>query len=113
MNIDSILAEIVSGKITLREALAQMSGPTPESKVQIVIAPRGWVFVGYCRKDADELVIERANVIRVWGTSKGIGELKDGPTSKTVLDPAGVMRIPLSAVLAKIDCEESKWNTRI
>jgi hypothetical protein len=113
MNIDSILAEIVSGNITLRDALEKMRGPTPESKVQIVIAPRGWVFVGYCRKDDSDLIIERANVIRVWGTKKGIGELVSGPTDKTVLDPCATTRIPLTAVLARIDCEESKWNTRI
>jgi hypothetical protein len=113
MNIDSILSQIVSGTITLRDALEQMSGPAPESKVQIVIAPRGWVFVGYCSKDDSDLIIERSNVIRIWGTTKGIGELKDGPTDKTVLDPCGTTRVPLTAVLARIDCEESKWNTRI
>lgn len=79
------------------------------SKVQIIIAPRGWIFVGYTHRDGDYVVISRSNCIRVWGTEKGLGELINGPTPKTKLDPYGVTRIPFAAVIAEIDCKESKW----
>ena len=106
--IDELIAKIVSGEITIRAALEQCL-PRTEAKVQIVIAPRGWIFVGYTEIVDQDLVISRASVIRIWGTTSGIGELVSGPTPKTKLDPAGVVRVPLSAVLARIDCEVSKW----
>lgn len=110
---ESIISKVVSGELSLKAALESVSVPKPESKVQIVIAPRGWVFVGYVHETDKHLVIERANVIRVWGTTKGIGELINGPLKDTKLDPCGVTRIPLGAVLAQIDAEESKWQSKI
>lgn len=108
--IDELIARIVSGDITIRAALEQCLPRTlVEAKVQIVIAPRGWVFVGYTEIVDQDLVISRARVIRIWGTTAGIGELTSGPTNKTKLDPAGVVRVPISAVLVRIDCEVSKW----
>ena len=111
--IDSLIQEVVAGTRSLRSALEQMAGPKPESKVQIVVAPRGWVFIGFCHKDEFDLVISRAHVIRRWGTKKGLGELVNGPKSETILDPAGIVRVPLCALLARIDCEEAAWNTKI
>ncbi len=52
-------------------------------------------------------------MIRIWGTEKGLGELISGPTSKTKLDPCGTTRIPLDAIVALIDCEESKWEKKL
>jgi hypothetical protein len=111
--IDSLIQEVVAGSRSLRSALEQMAGPRPESVVQIVIAPRGWVFVGYCHKDESDLVISRAHVIRKWGTKKGLGELVSGPKQETILDSAGIVRVPLCAVIARIICEEAAWNTKI
>lgn len=114
--IDSLIQEIVAGNKSIRQALeeaAASNSPHPESRVQIVVAPRGWVFVGFCHKDESDLVISRANVIRRWGTKKGLGELVSGPARETILDPAGTVRVPLSAVLARLDCEEAPWSTKI
>lgn len=100
----------------LREAYIfgqESSEPKIGSKVQIIIAPRGWVFIGYTHRDGEYLVIEKANVIRVWGTTKGLGELINGPTEDTKLDPCGVTKIPFAAIIAEISCEESKWETKI
>ena len=109
---EEIIAKVVSGELTLKAAFEAVS-PKTESKVQIVIAPRGWVFVGYTHETDKHVVIERSNVIRIWGTTKGIGELINGPLKDTKLDACGLTRIPLGAVLALIDVEELKWQSKI
>ena len=78
--------------------------------VRIVILQRGWVTVGRFSKDGQDCMLENASVIRIWGTSKGIGELITGPISgKTVLDPCGTVRFNELAIVATLDCEVSKW----
>ena len=42
---------------------------------QIVIAQRGWVFVGDVTRTENEVVIEDAAVVRRWGTTAGLGQL--------------------------------------
>ena len=77
---------------------------------RIVILDRGFVYVGDFACDGDWVVISNASCVRRWGTTKGLGELAaSGPLSKTVLDPAGVVRAPVRAVIGTIDCEPSKW----
>jgi hypothetical protein len=113
-NSDEICMDVVNGKLGIRQALDKVANECltvlrETSNVQIVIAPRGWIFVGYTSNDGNDLVITNASVIRIWGTAAGIGELIKGPTNKTKLDPTGTVRVPLSAVLACIDCEVSPW----
>jgi hypothetical protein len=72
---------------------------------RIVVCDRGWVVVGEYAATDTEIVLTDASVIRRWGTSKGLGELRNGPTKETVLDPAGTIRVhPLNVVLT-IDAE--------
>lgn len=74
------------------------------SRRQIVIGERGWVFVGDVRRDGGDYLLDNASVIRVWGTTNGLGELAmKGKQSKTVLDPCGTVRIPELAVIGRID----------
>lgn len=83
--------------------------PTGDKK--IVVLQRGWVVIGdrTILPDGD-YQLTNASTIRVWGTTKGLGELRDGPTSKTVLDPAGVITYaPLTAVLT-ISVDAIKWG---
>ena len=85
-----------------------------DSPVRIVVLQRGWVCVGRYEVLAEDAHILRdASVIRVWGTSKGLGELTAGPTSKTVLDKAGAVRFHPLAVVLTIDAEESSWAARL
>ena len=78
--------------------------------VRICVLQRGWVTVGRYSKDGDECKLENASVIRIWGTSKGLGELVSGPISgKTTLDPCGTVRFNVLAVVATLDCEADKW----
>ncbi|MFT4095907.1 MAG: hypothetical protein QM651_02210 [Rhodoblastus sp.] len=81
-----------------------------DARKQIVILDRGFVFVGDVAQDGDWLVISSARNVRRWGTTKGLGELAaSGPLPNTKLDPAGLVRAPLRAVIGTIDCEPSKW----
>lgn len=73
------------------------------SETQIVVAQRGWVFVGEVSTDGDDLVIKRAKNIRRWGTTKGLGELVDGPLADTVVDDYGTVRLPSVTVVARLD----------
>lgn len=57
--------------------------------IRIVVLQRGWVIVGEYSKEGLDCRVSRASVIRRWGTSKGLGELKNGPLTETILDPLG------------------------
>ena len=75
---------------------------------QIVVADRGWVFLGdVYSDDQGNKIINDAKVVRVWGTTKGLGELAlTGPTKDTKLDDSGTVRVPSRSVVAVFDC---KW----
>lgn len=65
---------------------------------RIIVADRGWVFVGDCEDHDDgSVTIRNAQNIRNWGTTRGLGELVNGPiVGKTKADQYGVVRcIPI------------------
>ena len=72
----------------------------------IVVLDRGFVYVGDVEISADWCVIYNAKNIRRWGTTKGLGELVNGPTKATELDPVGTVRAPMRAVISVI---EASW----
>lgn len=76
---------------------------------QIVVGQRGWIFVGQVSDDGEDLVITNARNIRIWGTTKGLGELADGPTSTTKHDAYGTVRIPRLTVVARINVTAGAW----
>lgn len=80
------------------------------SPIQIVVAQRGWVFVGNISFDGDDLVISNARNIRQWGTTRGLGELVNGPLSSTKHDDYGTVRMPYLAVIARIDVADGAWT---
>lgn len=84
--------------------------PHTDSTVRIVVLQRGWVVVGRYTEDGDDVTIDSASVIRVWGTTKGLGELVDGPTSSTKLDKAGTVKAHRGAVVLTIMADEAKWG---
>ena len=75
----------------------------------IVVVDSGFVFCGDCIQDPDTLVITNVKQLRQWGTSRGLGELVNGPTPKTVMDPIPSVIIPRSRVIFTIPVNESKW----
>lgn len=62
----------------------------------IIVVDNGFVYHGDLTSDGDFYLISNAKNIRVWGTSKGLGELRTGPTPKTTLDETGEVLIPKS-----------------
>jgi hypothetical protein len=76
----------------------------------IVVADRGYVYVGEITVEDDFCIVEKAMNIRRWGTMAGLGQLsKSGPQPETVLDDYGTVRIPMRAVISIIDTEALKW----
>lgn len=97
-------------KIDEVEYVRRDSVKATEGDIKIVIVDRGFVYIGRIKKEGDFQVLRDANNIRVWGTTRGLGELVSGPLSKTVLDPVGTIRIPDRAVISIIDVEQGKWT---
>ena len=83
--------------------------------IKIVILQRGWVMVGYFERDGSNCKLSKANVIRKWGTTKGLGEIAGkGPLNDTILDKCyGVVEFDYLTVVAMIAVEESKWASEL
>jgi len=76
---------------------------------QIAVLDRGWVYVGKCRQQGDQLVIQDARCVRIWGTTFGLGQLAaSGPTPNTKLDAVGTVVAPIRALIHLIACK-SAW----
>jgi len=89
---------------------------TPTGDTKIVVLQRGWVLVGnvsVSEKDPNIRIIQNAAVIRVWGTSKGLGELRDGPTASTKLDPTGVAEYHILTQVLAIPVNEAAWKKHL
>ncbi len=68
------------------------------------------MFVGRWNQDGDNVTLTDAKVIRIWGTTEGLGELAiNGPTSKTITDPAGTIRLHQLGVVATLDTKVTTW----
>lgn len=80
-------------------------------RVSIVVLQRGWVAVGYLKRNESQCVLEKTAIIRVWGTTKGLGEIAfAGPTKNTILDKCPDIHFhELTAVLI-MDCIKEKWE---
>ena len=86
-------------------------GTVTPSKKQIVILQRGWVAVGDFSQKGDECTLSNSAIIRIWGTTKGLGELaENGPLSSTKIDKCPDLRFHLLTVIARMDVNETKWT---
>jgi exosome complex RNA-binding protein Rrp4 len=99
--------QLVKMLLGFEEKTTEFKTYTEAPKKQIVIAQRGWVFIGMVQKDNSNITIKEASVIRNWGTTKGLGELaKNGPIKdKTVLDACPDITIHELSIVARINCE--------
>ena len=77
-----------------------IAAPPAMGPVRIVVADRGWVFVGNCQDHADgSVTITNCRNIRRWGTTAGLGELVNGPKAETKADAYGIVRtLPLLSI---------------
>ena len=86
--------------------------------IKIVVLDRGFVYVGRVSQEVTSLtprinewfVLHQAQNIRIWGTSQGLGQLRDGPLSGTKLDNVGTVRIPQRAIISFIDVDQKAWK---
>jgi hypothetical protein len=83
----------INGTEYVQKSTATAS-PQIIGETRIIVADRGWVFVGNCEDHEDgSVTIRNARNIRNWGTTKGLGELATGPVpNKTKFDTYGVVR---------------------
>jgi len=79
------------------------------TEAQIVVAQRGWIFVGDVTETEHDIVITNARNIRIWGTTKGLGQLANGPLSGTKHDEYGTVRLPRLGVVARINVVAGAW----
>lgn len=89
-----------------------MSKTTTEVKpVSILVLQRGWVAVGEASKNGQDIILDKAKIIRKWGTTQGLGEIAaGGPTENTILDPAGSIRVHELAVVLEMVADAAKWG---
>lgn len=73
-------------------------------ETKIVVLDRGFVYVGKVADEGENLRITNCRNIRRWGTTKGLGELVEGPTKDTKLDVVGEVIAPKRAVIHQIVC---------
>jgi hypothetical protein len=71
----------------------------------IAVLDRGFVYVGQVTEYPDRIVITKARNIRRWGTTNGLGELRDGPLSETQLDIVGEVIVYRHSVMHLIPCK--------
>ncbi len=72
---------------------------------QIVVLDKGFVYVGNVTIRDGWVNIENARNIRIWGTTKGLGELRNGPLKETKLDECGIVLAPLKSLIHLIPCK--------
>jgi hypothetical protein len=93
---------------------AQEEADEMDGGIRIVILQRGWIFVGKYFEHGEKCRLENANVIRNWGTTKGLGEIADnGPTSSTKLDPTPTVEFHKLTVIATIKCDTTVWKNKL
>ncbi len=79
--------------------------------IKIVVLQRGWVFIGRFERDGNNCKLHNAYNIRQWGTTKGLPELVNGATSKTVLDKCeGVVEFDWLTTVCVITANQAEWN---
>jgi hypothetical protein len=85
-----------------------------KKNVAIVVMQNRFVSVGVLEQQDGWLILDNAQVVRRWGTTRGLGEIaENGPTKDTKLDPTPRQRIPLHTVIKVIDCVEKKWKAAL
>lgn len=84
-----------------------------DSPIKICILQRGWVMVGRFTRDGNDCTLTNASVIRIWGTTKGLGEIAlNGPTRDTILDSCGTARFDYLTTIAVLDCSND-WDNKL
>lgn len=97
---NEVLLEIL--KLALNKPEAAIK-PRPTGQ-HLCVLDRGFVYVGNVRWEENWVVIEQARNVRVWGTTEGLGQLRNGPLKDTKLDECGKVLVLERAVIHLIPC---------
>ena len=90
----------------MKQAQNKMNG------YRIVVLTQGFVYVGSLEQTGDYYTLSNARNIRVWGTTKGLGQLAiDGPTDSTKLDDCGTVRFREESIAHVIDTDVKLWKS--
>ena len=114
MNVDDLT---IGQARKLAAQFAAVSNATPAASGRtdhgwnIVVFVSGFVYVGAVETDDRWVYVANAANIRRWGTSRGLGQLTNGPLPETKLDPAGNVQAPLASLVHMIEVEALKWET--
>jgi len=105
MNVETIT---VNGKTYYSQPAQQEQ---IKGNLKIVVLQRGWVLIGRLEQDGSKCTLNNAQVIRSWGTKKGLGELAlEGKKANTVLDATnGVVEFDALTMVLSIAAKESVW----
>lgn len=98
------LKALICGGDKPQSTIQPVSRLEPKGETFIVVMDRGFVYVGKTRVKGDCVEITNARNIRVWGTTKGLGELRNGPLPGTKLDDAGTVIAPIRAIIHFLKC---------
>jgi hypothetical protein len=73
----------------------------PSGEFVVAVLRDRWVFVGFRRREGDQIIMERARCVRVWGTAgdhTGLATLAaKGPTDSTVIEDPSTIKFHLLA----------------
>jgi hypothetical protein len=81
------------------------------SEIRIVVLQRGWIYIGRFSKKGNLCQLKNAYCIRTWGTTKGLPELVNGATEKTILDKCeGIVEFDWLTVIHTLTVNPEKWK---
>lgn len=80
--------------------------------IKIVVLDKGFVYVGYTEVKDGWVHMHDCLNIRRFGTTEGLGQLRNGPTSETVFDKVGELIAPLHALISIIDVVGTAWKSQ-
>lgn len=109
MNIEDLTIKDAKALAAMFSGCVNLPGTTDHG-LKIVVIDRGFVYIGKVTTDAEWCKITGCKNIRKWGSTKGLGELVNGPLGDTVLDACGDLNIPIHALISIMGVVEEKWT---
>lgn len=97
--------QIAAALGNINPAAAYAVAESRELGQHIVVLDRGFVYVGNVTELHDRVIIKDAKNIRVWGTTNGLGELREGPLTATKLDLVGEVIAYRAAIIHLVPCK--------
>lgn len=101
------IAKLASGLVG--STCATSKPEKANGELQIVVMQRAHIAIGRFYQNGDQCRLEDARIIRWWGTTKGLAELIDGPTPKTILENHGTILFHEMSVIYRMPVNAEKW----